>query len=190
VVAGILLTGGESRRLGVDKARVIIDGETLAARTARMLATVCEPCVEVGSGASRLPSIRESPPGEGPLAALVAGARHLGVAGDGSVVLLACDMPMVSAELLRFIVDRPAPSAVPIARGRPQYGCAKYGGAVLDAMIAAYDTGTRNFRWLDGDHRADIEWLDEPMWSEFAPATAFRDVDTRDDAEALGIRIP
>jgi hypothetical protein len=57
-------------------------------------------------------------------------------------------------------------------------------------MIAAYDTGTRNFRWLDGDHHADIEWLDEPMWSDFATATAFRDVDTRDDAEALGIRIP
>ena len=51
--AGILLTGGRSRRLGVDKATLVLDGETLAQRAARRLGAVCEPVVEAGDGVER-----------------------------------------------------------------------------------------------------------------------------------------
>ena len=68
--AGILLTGGRSRRMGVDKATLVLDGETLAVRAGRRLAAACAPTLEVGDGLSGLPSLREWPPGSGPLAAL------------------------------------------------------------------------------------------------------------------------
>ena len=50
--AGIVLTGGRSRRLGVDKATLVLDGETLAQRAARHLEAVCAPVVEAGDGVS------------------------------------------------------------------------------------------------------------------------------------------
>ena len=36
-MAGVLLTGGASSRMGTDKARLVVNGETLAARAARVL---------------------------------------------------------------------------------------------------------------------------------------------------------
>ena len=60
-LAGVLLTGGASRRMGTDKARLVVDGETLAARSARVLAAVCEPVIEVGPGVSGLPAVEEEP---------------------------------------------------------------------------------------------------------------------------------
>ncbi len=191
MVAGILLTGGQSARLGVDKARVLLDGETLAARCARALATVCSPCIEVGSAASGLRCVREEPAGQGPLAAFVCGVRAFDAGTGVDVMLLACDMPHVSVELLQCIAERPAAAVIPVVGGRAQYGCAKYGGAVLDAMCEAADSGTRHFKWLEGSAwHAEIEWIDEAVWGAFGGESAFRDVDTRDDAAQLGIRIP
>ena len=170
-----------------------------------MLASVCDPCIEVGSGASPLRCIRESPEGEGPLVAFMCGVRALHVEPGTSVVLLACDMPRVSRDLLQCLAARPAATVIPIARGRPQYGCAKYGGAVLDAMARAIDAGTRSFKWLhdggrdggdedggdeDGGEQHDgVEWIDETVWGAVADATEFRDVDTPADARELGIDV-
>ena len=55
MVCGLLLTGGRSRRLGADKAGLVLDGETLAHRMAARLAAVCDPVLEVGRGAQRPP---------------------------------------------------------------------------------------------------------------------------------------
>ena len=195
MVAGVLLTGGQSRRLGVDKARVAFAGETFATHAAAVLASVCDPCIEVGSGASPLRCIRESPEGEGPLVAFMCGVRALHLEPDTSVVLLACDMPRVSRDLLQWLAVRPAATVIPIARGRPQYGCAKYGGAVLDAMARASDAGTRSFKWLheadqhEGEQHDGVEWVDETVWGVVADPTEFRDVDTPADARELGIDV-
>ena len=69
MVAGLLLTGGRSRRLGTEKARLVFAGETLAQRAARVLDGVCDRVVELGPGYTSWPHIVEEPPGGGPLAA-------------------------------------------------------------------------------------------------------------------------
>ena len=73
LVAGLLLTGGASRRMGVDKTRIRIAGRRLADIVGEVLAEVSSPVVEVGQGVTRFVSVREEPPGEGPLAAIAAG---------------------------------------------------------------------------------------------------------------------
>src|SRR5690242_17474300 len=135
-MAGVLLTGGASSRMGTDKARLVVDGETLAARGARVLADVCDPVIEVGPGVSGLPAIEEEPRGGGPLVALLAGRGALG--NPRAVVLLACDLPFVEPALLRLLVDRPGwGTVVPVVEGRFQYACARYGAAAFDEAVGA-----------------------------------------------------
>ena len=111
----MLLTGGASRRLGTDKAMIVWQGDTLAARAARVLAQVCAPVLEVGPGVTSLPVVREDPAGSGPLAAVLAGMRALESDAGAEVdalVVLACDMPFVEPPLLELLAAWPGTGTV------------------------------------------------------------------------------
>jgi molybdenum cofactor guanylyltransferase len=185
--AGLLLTGGASRRLGVDKATLVLDGETLARRAAGRLASVCEPVLEVGAGVTPLPNVREEPAGSGPLAALVAGAEALASLGHaGAVVLLAVDLPNVDVPLLELVRDWDgAPTAVPEADGRLQPVCARYGPDALRAAAALVRDAARALHALLDVVEHDV--VPMHVWRTVAPPDAFVDVDTRDDADHVGI---
>jgi molybdenum cofactor guanylyltransferase len=180
---GVVLTGGASRRMATDKAAIVWRGETLAARAARVLTSVCDPVVEVGSGVSGLPCVREDPPGSGPLAALVAGARAL--AGHAPIVLLACDLPFVEAPVLELLAEWPgAPTVIPIVDGRLQYVCARYGPDALARAQAALLEGQFALRTLGAD---EYDELGEEQWSAVARPETFSDVDTPEDLLRLGL---
>jgi molybdopterin-guanine dinucleotide biosynthesis protein A len=189
-VAGLLLTGGASRRLGTDKARLVLDGETLAARAERMLSAVCHPVIEVGVGTTALPVVSEQPAGGGPLAAIAAGGEALRERGHhGAAIVLAVDFPNVTEALLALLRDWPGePTAVPIDRGNLQVACARYGG---DALLAAHSLvlgGVRALRAVLDVVDADV--ITEATWQAVAAPDAFADVDTRADAARLGIELP
>lgn len=188
-VAGLLLTGGASRRMGSDKALIEVRGQRLVDRAAAVLGTVAAPVIEVGPGWSGLPAVREDPPGTGPLAALSAGAAALRAAGhDGPVVVLAVDMPRVTVELLEFVAGRAgADTVVPRAGGYPQPMCARYGPAVLAAVDERLAAGARSLRDLLETMAAagHVAWVEPEEWSAVAGPDAFADVDTPDDLHQL-----
>ena len=188
--AGILLTGGASRRLGVDKATLELDGETLAVRAGRRLAAVCAPALEVGDGASGLPSLRESPSGSGPLAALAAaGAALRGRGLGGPAVLLAVDLPAVDELVLAWLRDwAGAPTVVPRVDGRLQLVCARYGADALLAAESLVSGGVRSLHELLDVVDHDV--VDESGWVGVAGPDTFLDVDTPADAERFGIHRP
>ena len=184
--AGIVLTGGTSRRLGFDKAAVAIGRETLAGRAARVLGAVCSPLVEVGPGHTSLRSVREEPAGAGPLAALVAGADALGAE---TVVLLACDLVRVESPVLALLAEWVgAPSVVPMAGGMPQLVCARYGPDAVAAARSLLATGERSLRALVAG--LDVDFVPEARWSSIGGPDAFDDLDTPADLERLGLRAP
>ena len=178
----MLLTGGSSRRMGTAKAGLLLEGETLARRAARVLGAVCESVVEVGPGWTELPSVLEDPPGSGPLAALVAGADALDV--HGPVLLLACDLPFVEEELLRLLIDWPGvATVVPIdAAGVAQPVCARYSAVGIERARALLATGERSLQPLVSDRGAE-------RISGF-PVRALTDVDTPETARELGLEFP
>jgi molybdopterin-guanine dinucleotide biosynthesis protein A len=182
-MAGVLLTGGSSRRMGTDKARLVVNGETLAARSARVLTAVCDPVVEVGPGVSGLPAVLEDPAGAGPLVALLAGVGALGE--PRSVILLACDLPHVSPELLGLLVEWPGGGTViPVVDGRFQYACARYGRTAFDEARASLRHGSSSLREIAG---SDCEYVSEADWRGVATALTFADVDTPEDMRRLGL---
>jgi molybdopterin-guanine dinucleotide biosynthesis protein A len=188
--AGLLLTGGASARLGVSKSELRRDGERLADRGARLLASVCPIALEVGPGLTSLPAVREDPPGSGPLAALVAGADALATAGPPPAVLvLAVDLPFVEAPLLRWLVDYPAAGAVvPRVDGVPQPLCARYGASDLDVARRARAEGAASLRALLDAIR--VAYVDEAAWADVADRGALADVDTRDAVTRAGLAWP
>jgi molybdopterin-guanine dinucleotide biosynthesis protein A len=188
-VAGLLLTGGASRRMGTDKALLEVGGQRLAERAAAVLSAVADPVVEVGPGWSGLQAVREDPPGRGPLAAVAAGAAALRAAGhDGPVVVLAVDMPRVSVELLRLLATRDGPATtVPRADGHPQPLCARYGPDALAAVDRLLAAGGRSLRALLEalDARGEVGWIEPEEWERVAEPAALADVDTPDDLRRL-----
>ncbi len=189
-VGGILLTGGTSRRLGTDKATLVLDGVTLAERGATTLRAAGLVAVEVGPGHTDLPAVCEDPPGSGPLAALVAGFAALtGVLGapPDAVVLLACDLPHAQP-VVAALVAAPADAAVVVpldADGRAQYACARYDADVVARAATLVASGERSLRALvakvPASQRAELTAL---------PAEALADIDTAEDARRVGIEPP
>ena len=181
MTGGILLTGGSSRRMGVDKATIAIGASTLARRLADALMVVAPLAVEVGRGATSLTTTREDPPGSGPLAAIAAGHATLvaqGLGQDDPCLVVACDLPWMRADVLSQLAAHPAPGTVlPVIGGRDQPLCARWSADDLHAVHAALEAGDRSLRRLPDRGRAMR--LDDAWWG--VNASCFCDVDTPAD---------
>lgn len=136
MVVGALLAGGESRRMGRDKAGVLLDGKTLAEHALAALRAVSDRQVVLGHGRGcpdDVPRLPDAEPGQGPSA----GLRALLASGLGDLyVLLPVDMPGVRAEhLAKLLAARGEARAVCFARaGRLEpLPCAIATDAVLPA---------------------------------------------------------
>jgi molybdopterin-guanine dinucleotide biosynthesis protein A len=181
-VAGLLLTGGASRRMGRDKASIVLaDGRTCAQTVAARLAQVADPVLEIGPGATGLTAVPDDRPGAGPLAALATGWAALVRSGhSGPVLVLACDLPWVTVPLLELLALASGDGAVvPVVGGRPQPLCARFGPASLDRCQRLVAEGRRSLMaLLDA---TPVVWLGPDVWSEVVDEQCFADMDTPED---------
>ncbi len=179
-VAGLLLTGGASRRMGFDKSSLLVEGRPLATVTADLLRLVVSPVLEVGPGRTSLPCVEEEPRGGGPLVAIAAGASALAERGHaGPAVVVATDLPRLRLSFVHRLATHPADlSVVPVVAGRPQWLAARWSVQALLLAQRLVSAGERQMAALD----RDIEWLDEPQWSD-----QLTDVDTPADLKRLGL---
>ena len=106
VFDAVVLAGGRAERLGgADKAALEVDGRPLLERA---LAAVADARHVVVVGDERSASrdvtwVREEPAYGGPVAATYAGRAALG--DDGPIVVLAVDMPDVTADTVRRLLE-------------------------------------------------------------------------------------
>jgi len=107
MAAGIILAGGQSRRMGTDKAFVLFEGRILIERVIEPLRAVCEGIVIVANDREpyarfRVPIVADTVPDFGPLAGLHAG---LTAAQAELSLVVAVDMPFLNLALLRALID-------------------------------------------------------------------------------------
>ena len=218
--AVILAGGRSSRLGGVPKQSLTYDGDSLLRRSAaaawgaRAAVVVGPDAWEVPAGFLRC---REEPPFGGPAAAIAAGLAALAVA-DGNrprlTLVLACDMPNVGQAVAvlkaalrsgglaaEVLAAGGLASAAPAAGGPP--------GVKFDGVVAVSEDGRRQplvgfysttalqrsvaelestGRLINGSVRALLASLDVQLVA--VPAGSTADVDTWDDAAALGVAGP
>jgi len=125
-VTGIVLAGGAGRRLRMDKPALPFGDKRLLQLTVDVLSEICvDVLVACGRRApEELPAVpaRLVPdgwPGRGPLGGLHAGLRAM---DTEYAVVLACDMPFVNPDLLRYLLRRRSgvQAVVPVIHGAPQ----------------------------------------------------------------------
>ena len=106
-LSGVVLAGGRSTRLGRDKALLELEGRPLITRTLDVLAQLTDDLIIVTSLASHLFSqsarvVADRYVGAGVLAGVHAGL--LAARGELALVV-ACDMPFLNLDLLRYIIS-------------------------------------------------------------------------------------
>ncbi len=106
-----------------------------------------------------------------------------------AVLLLAVDMPFVGTSLLRMIARYPGnDTVVPVAGGRLQVTCARYGIATLEQARRMSRGGSSPAPGLRDVVAASPHIrLEEAEWKTAGTSRSFVDVDTPDDLRHHGI---
>jgi molybdenum cofactor guanylyltransferase len=190
MVAGAVLAGGASRRMGRDKATLVVSGVELASLALAAAARVADPVVLVapeGHPARRLAAAPVADPGRGPLAALAAALAALDA---DHVLVLAGDHPGLRVELLAHLValaGRAEAEAVACRRGprlEPLVAVYRRAPALALARSRLADpAGDRSLTGLLGGLRTLV--VEEPQWRPLDPdGRSFVDLDDPADLEA------
>lgn len=147
--AGYLLAGGKSSRMGRDKALLPFHGATLGAHVAAVVAAAAGSMTVVGDpekyASLGYPVLPDRSPGAGPLGGIETALYH--TRADWNLVV-ACDMPKLTAEFLRELLDagehRQAGVLLPAGpTGRPEPLVAVYHRCCGPALRRALDAGVR-----------------------------------------------
>ena len=181
---GAVLAGGEGRRFGGRKAEAPVGGVPMVERAVRTVREVVEDVVVVSGrplSASPAPMVPDRVQGMGPLGGLDAALRHARDRGYEGVLLVACDLPMLTTAVLHEVVSALGshPAAAP----------ARLGGGV-EPLCAAYRVGVIDVvgRRLTRDDRS-LHALLRDVGGHVLPGHAqgagdpFLNVNTRDELE-------
>lgn len=135
----VILAGGQSSRMGVNKAMLKVGGEVNIQRVANVLKKVTENILVVTNSPEdyqflQLPLIPDVHKGQGPLGGLHAG---MSFSETELQVLTACDMPFVSAEAVNELLSFYEPgydAIIPEINGRLQPLFAVYHKSCLSRL--------------------------------------------------------
>jgi len=159
-LAAVVLAGGASRRMGRDKASLVIEGPsgpaTLVERVVSAVGTRCAPVYVVaapGQSLAELPAVilRDEARGIGPLLATGRGLRAAAESGVEHAFVCAVDMPELTTELIETLTssaERLGADVVIPWDGRDHYLAGIYRTALFTTVAGLVDAGERSMRAL------------------------------------------
>ena len=173
--SALLLAGGESRRMGNDKATLLFRDEALWRRQLRILRDLGPERVFVSARTESawLPEntelLLDDPPSRGPLSGL---AKALTTMRTSHLVVLAVDMPFVTREQLQFVCGQATEGCgvVPVVRERAEPLAAVYPAEAAPEFVAAL---------------AGVDFSLQPLVRKLAAAGTIRMVSVAPEEERL-----
>lgn len=191
-VSGIVLAGGRATSMGLDKASVEVGGVPLLQRAVELLHQIAGELIVVtrdqtGSvGDARI--ISDEVKDRGPLGGLLTGLR---AAAGQSALVIPVDMPLLTVDLLRYVVTASAGWEITVPRWangiEPLVGV--YATACIDALERFVTRPDRSARDFVRSREFTVRYVDEFEVRQFGdPSRLFFNVNTRQDvlvAEAM-----
>lgn len=136
-ITGVILAGGQSRRMGFNKAEAEMHGESMLIRMIDKMKTLT-PTIVVSSGGVTYPNISQPQiPDEFPQCGPLGGIYSVLKTSNTSLnLVVSCDIPLVSVSLLNYILSQAIKSdsliTIPIDHdGQLQTMCAVYRKGVV-----------------------------------------------------------
>ncbi|WP_291440162.1 molybdenum cofactor guanylyltransferase [Desulfovibrio sp.] len=195
-VAGVVLAGGLSSRMGADKARLRLPGACgagidaaaapdllfTACALVRSVLPLCLVSCRADAPRQGYDCVFDALPGQGPAAGLQAALRHAGELGYTALLALSCDLPLMDAHTLRRLLaarDAAPPQTLVTAyrardTGRVESLTAVYEVAALPYFDAALARGERKLGLMvPGELRHFVDYgpeESEPFFNCNCPA--------------------
>jgi molybdopterin-guanine dinucleotide biosynthesis protein A len=173
-IGGIVLCGGQSRRMGRAKAWLPFGEELMLPRVVRLLGEAVTPIVVVAAPEQDVPPlpyeieiVRDSERGRGPLQGLVAGLAALRGRADAAY-LSSCDVPFLRPAFVRRLIDLLGDHAICV----PDVGGYRHPLAALYRLEVA-EVAAR----LLAENRLRLALLFEQTPTRLASAEELTDVD-------------
>jgi molybdenum cofactor guanylyltransferase len=192
-IAAFILAGGESSRMGSNKALLELGGVPLIVRTARLVESVGIKRTIVGSpeiyARLRLHAIRDDWPGAGPLGGIATALR----ASESSWnLIVACDLPYLTKAWLEHLIHRAKHShadvVLPLNDAGAEPLCAMYNKSSESAIWLALDRGVRKV--TDGLAGLRAEHIEPREWKAFdSEGLLFKNMNSTVDYEEAKARI-
>lgn len=159
-LAAVVLAGGASRRMGRDKATVVIDAPsgptTMVEHIVATVSPRCSPVFVIAAPGQRLPELsaevlRDEVRGVGPLLATGRGLRAAAEAGHQWAFVCAVDLPYLTIDLVDQLAGPAARLGVDVVLpwdGRDHYLAGVYRTSLADRIAGLVAAGERSMRAL------------------------------------------
>ncbi|MFY9730432.1 MAG: molybdenum cofactor guanylyltransferase [Candidatus Acidiferrales bacterium] len=192
-VRGFILAGGESSRMGRDKALLELEGVALIVRTARLVESAAERCAIVGDTVRleglELLVIEDDFPGAGPLGGIATALRASQAEWN---LVVACDLPYLTREWLEFLIGHAmqsdADAVLPMNERGAEPLCAMYHKRGESAIRAALGRGVRKV--TDGLADVRIKFIEPREWKGFdSDGLLFKNMNSPADYEEAKVRL-
>jgi molybdopterin-guanine dinucleotide biosynthesis protein A len=184
-IVGVVVAGGASSRFGSDKALAKLGGRSLVERAFTTLRALCSEVIVADAGRGLVAgadSVADGP-GSGPAAAILGAALHR---RDRSLLVLACDLPLVPLALLDRIAGVDGGDWVlPRHGGGVEPLCALWRPRAIDALSRQVDRGELALHRLEREG-LDVRYLDADAVADLGdPRELFANVNSPDDLRRL-----
>ncbi len=170
-MTGIVLAGGENKRMGVDKAFLEVAGSPIIENVLRALGSIVHRIIIVTNSPERYLAykarvIADRLDQRGPLTGIYSG---LSVSGSEYNIVVACDMPFLNADLLAYLMKL-APgydAVVPTFKERAEPLHAVYSKSLLPMIEKRIREDDRRLQGIF--ERANVRYVAEKEISRFDP---------------------
>lgn len=159
-ISAILLAGGQSKRMGKDKAFLKLNGKTFLRIIAEKLSEYCDQIIVSGNKdkeeylsyldgiKSQIDFVRDIHPYAGPLNGIISCREKI---KNDLVFISTCDTPLLNKEIIPFLCKKidGFDAVIPVTSGKKQFLNTIYKKSAIETGEKLYQEGVRSLhRWV------------------------------------------